>query len=152
MKKDRIHVRRRTSDYYTITDKASGKILGRVGNLSVGGFMLIAMDRLETGKVYQLKMTFPDIILDAKQMSLEGECRWCAQNDLAGWWENGFEIRGLSQEAMTLLQNVIQRFAADEAPRTAAQQKASEKEATKLEYVRDRCTYLRHSHKSHFKS
>ncbi len=96
MKKDRMYVRRRTSDYYTVTDSSTGKILGRVGNLSVGGFMMIAIDNLETGKVYQLKITFPERILDAKHISLESECRWGAQNDLAGWWEYGFEIRGLA--------------------------------------------------------
>jgi len=152
MKKDRMHVRRRTSDYYTVTDSSTGRILGRVGNLCVGGFMLIAIDSLETGKVYQLKITFPETILDAKHMALVGECRWSAQNDLAGWWENGFEIHGLSGEAMNLLQNVIQRFVTDESGKSRTPAKASEKEDTKLEYVRDRSTYLRHSHKTHFKS
>ena len=107
MKKDRKHLRRRTSDYYLVTDCASNAIVGRVGNLSLGGIMVISTDSIEVGKFCKLRLGLPEKVGGLDSLEFEAECRWSTHNEMAEWWENGFEFRSLPEGCLAMLEQLI---------------------------------------------
>ncbi len=151
MKKDRKHPRRRTSDYLFVVERNSGKMLGRIGNLSLGGLMVIGDGPMPVGDTMHLKLAFGHKVLDRDCLEFEAECRWSARNDLADWWETGFELRGLSATDSAVLQQFLRDIMKSESDRLNP--KASKTESTKprLEYIRDRSVYDRHMVKTHLK-
>ena len=109
MSKNRENVRCRTSDYYTITDRKSNQIIGRTANISMGGMMIITDSQLETGAVYAFRLNLPESAECGPGFPFDGECRWNQYNDLAGWWENGIQIKKISDEARDTLYKLATR-------------------------------------------
>jgi len=151
MKKDRRHPRRRSSDYLFVVDRKTDKMLGRVGNLSLGGMMVIGDGPMPVGDTLRLKLAFGHKVLDRDCLEFDAECRWSARNDLADWWETGFELRGLSPSDLTVLQQLLCDLMQSESDRLNAKASKSESTKPRLEYVRDRSVYDRHMVKTHLK-
>lgn len=51
--------RRAPSHAVTVTDAMTGQAMGRIGNLSAGGMLLIADQTLPTGALYQVQFDLP---------------------------------------------------------------------------------------------
>jgi hypothetical protein len=114
MSKKRQSARCRTSDYYTITDQRSNQIIGRTANISMGGMMLITDTRLEKGGVYNFRLNLPESAECGPGFAFDGECRWSQYNDLAGWWENGIQMKNLSDEAQATLKKLANESLVEE--------------------------------------
>ncbi len=151
MKKDRKYPRRRSSDYLFVVDRNGDKMIGRVGNLSLGGVMVIGDGPMPVGDTMHLKLAFGHKVLDRDHLEFEAECRWSARNDLADWWETGFEIHGLSQPESAVLQQFLRDMMQSESDRLNAKASKSESTKPRLEYIRDRSVYDRHMVKTHLK-
>jgi len=117
MSKKRKNARCRTSDYYTITDRSSNQIIGRTANISIGGMMLITDIELKTGKTYAFRLNLPESAECGPGFPFDGECRWSQYNDLAGWWENGIQIKEMSEEAKSTLRTLAGQSLIEESDR-----------------------------------
>ena len=114
MSKKRQSVRCRTSDYYTITDRSSNQIIGRTANISMGGMMLITDAQLEKGTLYNFRLNLPESAECGPGFDFDGECRWSQYNDLAGWWENGIQMKGPSEAALATLKKLADQSLVEE--------------------------------------
>ena len=52
--------RRKASDTIPVTDAMTGQVIGRIGNLSETGMLLIASEALADDALYQLRFALPD--------------------------------------------------------------------------------------------
>ena len=110
MQDGRKYTRRRASDYLVVTDTASGQVLGRVINMSPKGVMIMSAEAMPVGQSFQLDITLPSRTFDADRLTLAAECRWSSFEKQADLWENGLEVREISDENRKLLQQVVLRL------------------------------------------
>lgn len=114
MNQDRKYKRRIVSDYFLISNRETDQLLGRIGNLSIGGLMLVSTEGLQVGQKYPLKLKLPRETLGKDEVVFDAFCRWSTYNDIADWWESGLEMHDLSIEAFDLLQYLTQQLMKDE--------------------------------------
>jgi len=92
----RSSIRRRTSDYYIVNDNRSGQILGRLIDLSPGGFRLIANEKpIESS--YECRLSLPNYVGNVKEIPLQASVKWCRHNTRMDWYEAGFQIDQISK-------------------------------------------------------
>jgi len=114
MKSKRKHARRRTSDYYLVTNCKSGDVVGRLVNISLGGVMILTDGPVAIDQAYELKVALPEDELDLDELQFKAQSIWSRYNELADWWESGFEITDLSPENRDALQALTKRLMARE--------------------------------------
>lgn len=103
----RRSIRRRTSDYYIVTDMQSGQVLGRLVDLSQNGFQIIASEEL-SGSTYDCKLSLPRPLEDIKEVPLQASLKWCHRNNQWDWYEAGFQIDLISSSSFKVLQQIIE--------------------------------------------
>jgi hypothetical protein len=74
--KERLHPRVPVSTEIRVWDDFADEPLGRLGNLSYGGLLLIADRRLPLDAVYQIRIEVPDASRAVEPLSLGVETLW----------------------------------------------------------------------------
>lgn len=94
----RRSVRRSVSEPLQITDVMTGTTLGRVGNLSADGLMLISTRALPDHHVYQVQFPLPHAAAGAAPLELGIQCLWseAASGEHSHW--AGCQIVSISPE------------------------------------------------------
>jgi len=72
-----------------VTDEESGKVLGRLADLTKDGIMVVAREPLPTDRLYRLRITVPEGLRD---LSFEARSRWSAQDANADYFDTGFQL------------------------------------------------------------
>lgn len=72
----RRSVRKRATDAIMVTNAMTGETLGRIGNLSVDGMMLITPQPLPEGCLYQLQFLLTDAQKQRRRMEIGVQCLW----------------------------------------------------------------------------
>lgn len=101
----RKSVRKRVTQVMMITNAFTGEGLGRIGNLSNDGMMLIATRELPDEHVYQVHFTLQTSAHPAKKVEIGIQCLWCEQARSANTYWVGSKIIDISpedQEALKL--------------------------------------------------
>jgi hypothetical protein len=113
MKNGRKYIRRRTSEYLSVTDRASGKMLGRILNLSPKGVLVLSAESLTVNITYALDIKLPAGVFDREHLEIAAKCRWSRFDKGSETWETGFEIEDISEDGRKLLQQVVLRLMAN---------------------------------------
>lgn len=100
------HTRKRTSDYYLVYEQNSNELLGRMTNLSLGGFMLIGTDSIPDGRTITCRIEFPSSVDGVEEITIHANSVWSRENKRADWWETGFKLLEISP----LIRSVIGRL------------------------------------------
>ncbi len=92
--------RKKICDMILVEDAISGLSLGRIGNLSSGGMMLICSQRLHDDALYQLRFALP-IDENGNEAVLEVGVheQWTEQAAIPGQFWSGLRIIDISGEA-----------------------------------------------------
>lgn len=72
----RRSVRKRTREAILVTNAMTGTTLGRVGNLSVDGMMLITSSPIGEGCLYQVQMLLRDQHGEQRRLEIGIQCLW----------------------------------------------------------------------------
>ena len=72
----RRSVRKRISESILVTDAMTGRTIGRIGNLSVDGMMLISTRAIAEGSLYQLQFLLSDGEGLQQRMEIGIQCLW----------------------------------------------------------------------------
>ncbi|UCC43941.1 MAG: PilZ domain-containing protein [Candidatus Zixiibacteriota bacterium] len=99
-------IRRRTSDYYIVTDNRSGQILGRLADLSLEGFKIITNEEL-TESSYDCQLSLPRCVGNVKEIPLQASVKWCRHITRMDWYEAGFKIDQISAPSREVLQQIM---------------------------------------------
>lgn len=97
-----------------VTDSISGENIGRVGNLSRNGLMLICHLPLNDNALYQLRFRLPDMDLRGSQAEIETgvHTMWTEQAATNGYQWSGLRIISISGSAAKSLDRWLEQSAA----------------------------------------
>lgn len=98
MQEQRQYPRLAISTDLPVTDINSGKVLGRMANLSAGGLMIYVDNRIAIHSVFQVSFYLPEGDSSGNPIMMGVESLWCSASDNpSGFWA-GFQIIDLSEE------------------------------------------------------
>lgn len=100
------HARKRTSDYFLVYEQNSNELLGRMTNLSLGGFMIIGTDPIPDDQSMTCRIEFPRNVDGVEEITINATSVWSRENKRADWWETGFKLH----EVSPLIRSVIGRL------------------------------------------
>ncbi len=110
MSEARSKARGQTSDYFVVYDRVEGDLLGRVRNLTTEGTMLIVEKAIEVSRVFECRMTFPDIIEGRREFYFDIECRWNQMNKEARWHEAGFRFVNKTEQSRKIIDRLVNEW------------------------------------------
>lgn len=99
--------RRRTNDYYIITDLQSDQTLGRLLDISNEGFKIVTADRLSEAS-YECRLNLPRFIDNVKEISFQASLKWCHHNAQCDWFEAGLQIDHMTKVSAEILHLIIE--------------------------------------------
>ena len=107
----RRSVRKRTGESILVTDAMTGRTLGRVGNLSVDGMMLISTRPIAEGSLYQLQFLLSDGELVQQRIEIGIQCLWseAARTERTHW--AGCRIIDITPSEQQILDGWVERAA-----------------------------------------
>lgn len=102
--------RRRDIDHdLPVTDTMTGAVVGRIGNLSESGMLLVASAHLVEDALYQFQFEHPG---DGEPIELGAHLLWEDRKDAPGTAWAGFRFIGVSEDAARRLRLWIESDAA----------------------------------------
>lgn len=107
----RRSVRKRTTDAIMVTNAMTGETLGRIGNLSVDGMMLITAQPIPDGRLLQLQFLLSDADRKHRRMEIGIQCMWseAARTERTCW--TGCRIIDIAPSEQEILDGWVERAA-----------------------------------------
>ncbi|KIH77843.1 PilZ domain-containing protein [Geoalkalibacter ferrihydriticus] len=107
----RSQKRRNTIYYLEVYDLESGRLLGRLVDITVEGMMLISETPIAPDRTYKCRMSLPAEILGRSNILFDATCMWSrkARND--DFFEAGFRSLIADPGDIDAIEMLIQRFA-----------------------------------------
>jgi hypothetical protein len=99
----RRHVRRTVPGMVDVYDTIREESLGHIGNVSVGGMLLIARHRLPDDALFQLRFQLPDGLPGAPPLEVGAHVLWQDRAGAPGQFCVGMRFLGLAPEAVQRL-------------------------------------------------
>ena len=105
----RRSVRKRSKDAILVTNGMTGETIGRIGNLSVDGMMLITPQPLPEGCLYQLQFQLTDAAQQRRRMEIGIQCLWteAARTERTFW--TGCRIIDIAPSEQEILDGWVER-------------------------------------------
>ncbi len=107
----RRSVRKRARDAIMVINAMTGETLGRIGNLSVDGMMLITPQPLPEGRLYQLQFMLASAERHPRRLEIGIQCMWsdAARTDRTYW--TGCRIIDIAPAERDILADWVERAA-----------------------------------------
>ncbi|SDO44796.1 PilZ domain-containing protein [Desulforhopalus singaporensis] len=96
--------------YLRVFDGMSCRILGHLLDISEKGLKLLCESPVELDRKYRLRMRLPSPLKDRNEIIIDATSRWCIADENAGFYQAGFQIKGLCSRSTTLISNLIRDF------------------------------------------
>lgn len=110
-KAGRRHIRRRISAALRLFDRTTGMNLGRLLNVSMGGFKLSTRENLTIGRVYEVSMILPEALAGSNTLSFDAEPIWVRPaDDVPGEFRVGFRIVSIGPNDSKVLAHMIEKY------------------------------------------
>jgi hypothetical protein len=77
--------------------------LGKLINISTGGFMLLASSNIPTHQLFQLRLSMPE----EDSVEFGAECLWAQETSDEGHFWVGFQIIDISEQAIARIESLI---------------------------------------------
>lgn len=108
---ERRSVRKRVSESLPVIDGMTGAPLGRIGNLSIDGLMLIGSRALAERQVFQVHFPLPGTGASAPRLEVGIQCLWseAASGEHSHW--TGCHIISISPDGQEMLDAWVTRAA-----------------------------------------
>ena len=91
----------------TVVNQINQKLLGKVVDISAGGFLLAGREKYKAGMIFQLNLELA--LIPRKCFSVGAECIW-SDPQTSGLTFGGFQIIDISDEDMDHLLSVIEQL------------------------------------------
>lgn len=99
----RRHVRKPVGHALMVSNSMTGETLGRVGNLSADGMMLITTRPLHEGWYFQIGFALQVGALPARRLDVGIQCLWTEAARTAGSHWNGCKIIDIGEDDQQML-------------------------------------------------
>ncbi|MCP4293644.1 MAG: PilZ domain-containing protein [bacterium] len=108
--KQRNRPRKNTPHHVKVIDQVSGKVVGRVVDITADGLMLISKKALDPGNIFQLRIILPRMMDGKVDIPVEAEAVWSKQDKNPSYFQTGFRFVNLSGNDGYLLEDVMHRM------------------------------------------
>ena len=95
-----------------VVNAMTGHVVGRIGNLSCDGMMLVANELLRDDALYQFTFSLPDASGEKSALEVGMHEQWSEPAGVANQYFAGFRIIDISERDQELLQQWVEREAA----------------------------------------
>ena len=103
--------RKHLAVYSRVFDRASGLVLGYLGDLSQKGTMLISDDPIPEGKVFILRFDLPDPpLFSADHLDLQARSAWCIPDVDPAFHNIGFEFINVNEDEHRIISEMIEAY------------------------------------------
>lgn len=106
----RRHMRVYLGTDVAVVDTLTGKHLGEIANVTIGGLMLVMRVLPAPGSIYQMAITLPEAVNEHTVINIGADCLWGSESSVAGQHWAGFQIIDASDVAEDLLQHLIDTY------------------------------------------
>lgn len=112
MQEDRRMTQRKFIMYYSrIFDAGTENLVGHLGDISIGGLMMISDEPLVVDWIYRLKLELDDDISPEPFLILTARSRWCQPDVTPQSYNTGFALEDVSPEAQEIIQRIVDKYA-----------------------------------------
>lgn len=136
MSNSRKHNRRKTSDYFIAENATTGEVVGRILDMSSDGIRLMTMEPVEASRRFKGVIKLQKPIDGCHEIRFEAECRWCLENERAGWYEAGFKFCDITLETVSVIRQLLKDWVVSESQRQNPSDSSDEKERRKTPLLR----------------
>jgi hypothetical protein len=84
--------RRQLLCYPEVLDMNTNKPIGRLGDITAEGAMLMTEKPIQKGEIVCMRVVFPSEVLGKKQVNLIGQCAWCKRRGSSTQYTCGLEL------------------------------------------------------------
>jgi hypothetical protein len=113
----RLYRRRAISLNFRVHDADSDALLGRIGDISQGGFLLYGENPLPTGQVHRLRVDYPDASGKTRSVVFEALTQWSGPDAQPDLQITGLRLVNLDKPATAkALEALLERFTVGENP------------------------------------
>ncbi|ERS13096.1 response regulator [Alloalcanivorax xenomutans] len=106
----RKHPRKQMFRELVVFDRGTGGNVGRLTNLSLGGFRLAMRRDAAPGEHWELGMVLPDRIGDVNTMSFDARVVWSEQGTGPSEYHGGFQFLDLSEANREIVETLMNRY------------------------------------------
>lgn len=110
MAEHRHRPRKNTPHNVKVIDEESGRVMGRVVDITADGMMLVSSDEITPGRQFQIRITLPVMAHHRTDVSVEARAVWCNQDKNPSFYKVGFKFLNLAGEEGFLLEDVMHRL------------------------------------------
>lgn len=109
--KQKRQAERKSLIYYLETlDQSSGRLVGRIVDITIEGFRLISEESTTAGKIYQLSIHLPSKIDGVTAVSVNSRCVRCERDHYSRYYYSGFQFMGLDATTLSTIEKLIQQY------------------------------------------
>ena len=110
MKQQRKYERKHLSYYLKVYDRSNNQLLGRLGNITPAGIMVLSEAPIGTDLRMKLRIAFPRSIEGQEFLDLEARSVWIKKDVLPEYYDTGFELLEDSIQHKNYIEKLIQEF------------------------------------------
>lgn len=96
--------------YLEISEVVTGRVIGRIVDITTGGFRLVCEEPSEVGKSYQLQIQLPEEIQGSREVPVETKCVRSEQDRHTRYYYSGFQFREISASSASIIQKLISQY------------------------------------------
>ena len=93
-----------------VWDAQSDEYLGRLANIHTQGLMLLCDQPLEEERLYQLRLTLPQTLVESGELKFAVDCLWVRSHEEETRHWAGCQIIDVTEEGLNLIELLISRF------------------------------------------
>ena len=109
--KDRRKLDRKYLTYFSrVTDRATGRLIGYLSDLTVEGAMLIGNGPLNNDSTFELRMDLPENFANKAVIDFDAVAIWNTPDDDPDFYKTGLKLKNITDEDFQLLQRLIKDF------------------------------------------
>jgi hypothetical protein len=102
--------RRHIIYYLQILEQETGKVIGRLVDITTIGLMIISEKELEPGRKFALRIALPEEFPNATQIVVVGESVWCHKDVNPDYYAIGFKLNPPSENVTKVIQGLIEHY------------------------------------------
>jgi len=94
-----------------VHERSTNKTLGRIGNISSEGILLLTDEEISRGKLLELVIPLPREMRGQTEVEFNAQVMWAKPVETTGQWGCGLAFRHVTQEEMEIFEELIKEYA-----------------------------------------
>jgi hypothetical protein len=96
--------------YLQVLNRDTGETLGRMGDVTTDGMMLISNAAAEVGTVQRVRIILPEEAYPDKTLDLDAQCLWCRRDRNPELMVCGLRFLDVGEEARLTIEDLVREY------------------------------------------